>query len=165
MLSTPVITNYPERPYVAIEKSVKQPDIGNELPPLHGKLYQWLAAKGLSSTEPPFFRYLAYNNGELLVRVGLSTTEKLESDGEVIADAFPAGNYAELIHAGNYNGLMHAHMALESWVKDNGYREQLSPSTNGCTWGGRTEFYLNDCTELPNPADWQTKVSFLLAEH
>ena len=98
------------------------------------------------------------------MRVGLSTDILLEGEGEIITDKFPAGNYAELVYTGDYKDMMHAHMALEAWAKEQGLKEPMSTTPDGCTWGGRTEFYLNDCMEIPNPADWETKVSFLLKE-
>jgi effector-binding domain-containing protein len=162
MLSTPVVVYHQERPYVAIEKKVKPIDIGRELPPLHGELYAWLAKNDLTPIGPPFFLYLAMNQAELLVRVGFCLVEKVAGEAQIMADAFPAGNYAELVYTGDYKNLMQAHMALEAWIKDNNLREKTSNSQEGCAWGARTEFYLNDCTEIPNPAEWQTQVTFLL---
>ena len=52
------------------------------------------------------------------------------------------------IHAGPYEGLGEAHKALERWIDEQGL------AAAGPAW----ELYLTDPGEVPDPADWQTKV-------
>ena len=162
MLSTPVIEYRPAQPYAAIERKVKPINIGNELPPLHGEISVWLQKNGLEPSGPPFFLYLAMDKGELLVRVGFAIEKATVPEGDILIDSFPAGKYAVLTYTGDYKDMMQAHLALEKWVSDNGHQESKATTAAGCAWGGRTEFYMNDCTKIPNPAEWETQIAFLL---
>jgi hypothetical protein len=57
-----------------------------------------------------------------------------------------------------------AHMALDKWVKENGFKEKLRKNTDGSEWGTRTELYITDPQQEPDPAKWQTVISYLIAD-
>ena|SRR5271156_1809437 len=57
MTIEPVMTQRPAQPYVAIPASVTMQTLGVVVPPLTGELFGWIAARGIASAGPPFWRY------------------------------------------------------------------------------------------------------------
>ncbi|HEY4109544.1 GyrI-like domain-containing protein [Puia sp.] len=163
MLSTPVIHHRNERYYVAIRLTVAPHDIPTTLPQLYPELYSWLKKQEITPDGPPFFQYLMMReDGRLQVEVGVPVPEAVAGDHRVIGGLFPAGEYATLIHTGDYRHLMEAHMALDTWIGEAGHCDKEMIPGEGTAFGSRTEFYLTDEREVPDPAQWQTEVAFFL---
>lgn len=164
MTSKPVIEFHNEQSYVAIQRKVKMSDIPSVLPPLIGDVFQWMAAHNVVEAGPCFFRYLRYDNDDqLLVDVGVPTQTKEAGEGEIISGSFPAAKYVTVRYTGDYKELCHVHMGLESWMKENGVKEGAQ-QIDGEAYGARTEFYITDPQEEPDPEKWITDVSILVAE-
>jgi effector-binding domain-containing protein len=163
MLSHPKMEFRNEQHYVAIRTKVKMSEIPNLLPPLIPEVIQWVEKNNIAQTGPCFFRYLAFDSvDELLVDVGVPTETEVEGDERIITGSFPAADYATVIYTGDYHGLKNVHMGLESWMKENEL-EEGGQEVDGKTYGARTEHYITDPQEVPDPKDWQTEVSILLA--
>lgn len=164
MTTAPKVQFHDEQYYVAIRTKVKMSDIPAILPPLIPEVFQWVEKNNITQSGPCFFRYLSYDSDDqLLVDVGVSTQTQAKGDGRVIPGSFPAANYVTVTYTGDYKELCHVHMALESWMKENGVKEG-SQKVDGKEYGARTEFYITDPQEEPDPAKWQTDVSILLAD-
>jgi len=162
MLSTPIIAYRKERHYAAIRISVAPQDIPVILPPLHPELRGWLRVRHIAPDGPPFFQYLLMGtDGKLLVEVGFPLAYAVAGDERVIGGMFPAGEYASLMHTGDYRFLRDAHMQLEAWVEAAG-RCDKQLLDEGVAFAGRTESYLTDENIVPDPAQWETEVAFLL---
>jgi len=163
MLSTPIITYRDPRYYAAIRMRVAIRDIPDALPPLHPEVVAWLKKKEITPDGPPFFHYLQMTADEqLLVEVGLPVPDAVAGDDRIIGGMFPGGDYATLIHTGDYCYLMEAHMTLDAWVEEIGRCDKETIAGEGIAFGGRTEFYRTDEQEVPDPAKWETEVSFFL---
>lgn len=164
MLSKPVIEYRQEQYYLAIRSSVAMKDIPAVLPALIPKVFDWLAKNNIAPDGPPFFRYLSMNKQyELVTEVGVPVKDRATGEGDIVAGSFPAGNYAIITYTGDYRHLKEAHMALESWITENGRSARQQMSEQGVEWGARTEFYPTDHEKEPNPDHWRTDIAFLLA--
>jgi len=162
MTTEPAIQFHDEQYYVAIRTKVKMSDIPAVLPPLIPEVFQWMEKNKIMPTGPCFFRYLSYDSDDqLLVDVGVPAQAPAQGDGRIITGSFPAANYVTVRYTGDYKELSHVHMALESWMKENGIKEGAQ-KIDGKEYGARTEFYITDPQEVPDPANWETDVSILL---
>jgi effector-binding domain-containing protein len=140
-------------------------DIPVVLPPLIGEVGAWLQKNNITPAGPPFFQYRCVgekNNME--VAVGFPVAEKIKGDNHVMGGSFPAGRYAVVTHIGEYMNLKDTHMFLQSWVDKSQLKEVRKYTQDGVEWGSRAESYITDYRDFPNPEDWKTEVSFLLAD-
>jgi effector-binding domain-containing protein len=164
MTTEPAIQFHEEQYYIAIRAEVKMSDIPVVLPPLIPEVFQWMEKNNVIQTGPCFFRYLSYDSDDqLLVDVGVPTAAQAKGDGRIITGSFPAANYVTVRYTGDYKELYHVHMGLESWMKEKNIKEG-SQQIDGKEYGARTEFYITDPQEVPDPAKWETDVSILLAD-
>lgn len=162
MLSTPTITFCERMPYVAIRTKVHQPDIPATLPPLLPKVYWWIEQNDITCGGPPFFLYRSIDSDNMLVaEVGVPVAADVFSNGHVFSDALPEGHYASIRHMGNYETLMDGHIALETWLSENGLQGKHRRGSYGTVWY-RAEFYLNNPDEEPDPSKRITEIVMLL---
>jgi hypothetical protein len=86
-----------EQPYVAIPVSVRMEELGSVVPPLTGRVFDWLAARGIASAGPPFWRYVVVDmETKLELQTGVPLATQVEGNGEIRAGVLPAGRYAKL---------------------------------------------------------------------
>jgi effector-binding domain-containing protein len=165
MVTEPKIEKRSEQHYMAIRKKVNMKDISSVLPPLIGEVTEWLRTNNIPADGSAFFHYQAMNDrDELDVAVGLLVQSQETGNGHIVAGFFPAGNYAIITYLGDYRNMREGHIALESWIKQNGLKEKQQKSDQGIEWGGRAEFYLTDPQTEPNPEKWKTDIVFLLED-
>lgn len=163
MLSEPKTEYRKERHYLAILKTVHMYDIPDVLPPLIPEVKNWMNLNHIEASGPDFFLYLSMNEqNELECKAGFPVSAAVQGDHRVQAGSFPAGTYASIIYTGDFKDMMQGHIALEKWVKENGFKEKINSSEGVIRWGGRTEFYLVDPDNEPDPSKWQTEITFLL---
>ncbi|MCF0057089.1 GyrI-like domain-containing protein [Dyadobacter sp. CY356] len=149
-------------PYVAIRQKVSMAEIPTVLPPLISEVFVWMAKQKIEQNGAAFFRYLSMDeNSNLVVDVGVPTKAKVAGDNRIISSVFPEGEYAALTFTGDYKNLRQAHMLLEEWIKQNGYKERSVPD-DGRLVGCRVEFYISDPGEEPDPEKWVTEVCVLV---
>lgn len=130
---------------------------------LHPEVYAWLKRKEITPIGPPFFQYLLMTADEhLLVEVGVIVPYAVAGDERVVCGMFPGGDYATILHTGDYRHLKEAHSALDSWLEDLGRDDKEEIAGEGTAFAGRTEFYLTDEREFPDPAQWKTELAFFL---
>lgn len=165
MLSTPKTEHREERHYVGIARTVPMQDVPQILPPLVPKVKEWMQQHYIEAAGPDFFLYKSMNErNELECIVGFSVHELVSGEGEIVSGSFTKGKYASLIYTGDFTNMMAGHMALEKWISEQQLREKINKSGNYTSWGGRTELYLIDPDFEPDPAKWQTEISFLLED-
>jgi len=104
------------------------------------------------------------SNNQMVAEVGFPVKDPVKGDSRVIADSFPAGRYATLTYTGDYMQMKSAHMALDKWVKENGFKEKHKQTADGMEAGTRIESYLTDPEKEPNPEKWRTDISLLLED-
>jgi hypothetical protein len=72
-------------------------ELGSVVPPLTGRVFDWLAARGIASAGPPFWRYVVVDmETKLELQTGVPLATQVEGNGEIRAGVLPAGRYAKL---------------------------------------------------------------------
>jgi effector-binding domain-containing protein len=165
MLSEPKIKYREKRHYVAISKTVSMYDIPQVLPPLVPQVKDWMAANKVAAAGPDFFLYKSMNEkGELECEVGFEVHDAVAGEGQIKPGIFPACTYASLVYTGDFKDMMQGHMALEEWIREEGFQEKIQQSGGKISWGSRTEFYLVDPDNEPDSSKWQTEIVFQLED-
>ena len=163
MLSKPSIKKKGVQSYVAIRKTVPMKEIPALLPPLIPQIAKWMADHDIKPTGPEFFNYLSMDKDNNIVsEVGYPVESKVQAEGDVVSDDFPAGHYAHLTYTGDYKFMMDAHKGLDKFIAENGFKEERSLGAPDFPHGVRTEVYLTDPDVEPDPAKWITEIYVLL---
>jgi effector-binding domain-containing protein len=145
--------------YVAVRSFVSMDDL-SKMAFKFEEVFSWLDGKGLKPAGPPFYRYAAFEMGEMLdLEVGVPVAFPVSGDEKVQAGFFPEGQYAVLFHTGSYDGLQQATSKLLDWAEENGIIFQTSDY--GKVWRARIEYYLIDPNLEPNPEKWLTELAIL----
>lgn len=168
MINEPELQYRKEQHYVAIRTAVPIP-FGKYLAPLWREVEAWLGNQGipLSSSGPAIIRYLTTDMSKKLdIEVGFVVDRAMTGNDRIIADVFPAGNYATLLYTGPYKGkgIYKATVALLDWAKDNGIVWNTSTKNGVEWWNGRVEWYLTDPAREPDAKKFRTELTFLTAE-
>jgi len=141
----PRIIDRGEQRYVGIRSKVTMDDIGDAITSSFPEVFARLERAGVEPAGPPFVRYNVIDmERQLEIEVGIPVESPIPDNGRVVAGILPAGRYATLTHIGDYSGLVAANAALQKWAADN-----------------RLRFAME---ETPNPENWETDVSYLLAD-
>ncbi|GAA4227752.1 GyrI-like domain-containing protein [Actinomadura meridiana] len=161
MTTKPNIEERAAQPYVAIRRRVTMrtiSEVADRIPELFG----WLGARGIVPAGTPFLKYNVIDmNGELEIEAGIPVPALVETDGEVLAGTLPAGPYATLTHTGHPDGLLNRTTELLDWAKT----KQLTWDVTNDRWAARLEIYETDPTQEPDPTNWETQLTFKLADH
>lgn len=142
MLTEPIIKTRTAEPYAAKVIEVTQPEIAAKAPPLIQDVMDWVKANGGELAGPPFFNYFEFlQGGRMKMAVGRATANPMTAASGVSTGILPAGRYASVTHTGPYSELSEAYMALDKWMKSNGFvaaGEENGSSVVGAT---RLEIY------------------------
>ena len=161
MGESPTIEKRVDQPYAAIPVSVRIEELGSVVPPLTGQVFDWLAARGIAPTGPPFWRYVVVDmENRLELETGVPVTSLIEGDGEVRTGLLPAGLYATVVHTGHPDTLVTATRDLLQW----GSAHAVEWDADGNRWRCRLEEYLSDPAEVPDMSEWQTRLAFRLRD-
>lgn len=161
MGESPTIEKRVDQPYAAIPVSVRIEELGSVVPPLTGQVFDWLAARGIAPTGPPFWRYVVVDmENRLELETGVPVTSLIEGDGEVRTGLLPAGRYATVVHTGHPDTLVTATSDLLQW----GSAHAVEWDADGNRWRCRLEEYLSDPAEVPDMSEWQTRLAFRLRD-
>ncbi len=162
MTTIPKIEFFEAEPYVAIRQKVSMAEISTVLPPLISEVFIWMGKEKVDGNGAPFFRYLSMDeHNNLIVDVGIPTKIKVAGSDKIISRIFPEGDYAALTHTGDYKNLRQAHMSLDKWIKENGYKDRGVMDDDQLV-GCRVEFYVSDPATEPDPEKWVTEVCILV---
>ena len=155
----PEINSRPAQPYLGIRRPVTDgvPAVVDVAFPA---LIGWLGEQGIQPSGPPFIRVRETDDqGEPLeLDVAVPAAGDATGDGDVIADALPAGRYAAAVHVGPYRSETHADLAdarkeLLAWVA-----EQDQTVLEGA------DHLLVSPPSEPDFSKWTTELTFLIAE-
>jgi effector-binding domain-containing protein len=157
----PTIETRMDQPCAAIPVKVSIEELGSVVPPLTGRVFGWLAARGITSAGPAFWRYVVVDmDNELELETGVPVASPVEGSGEIMAGVLPAGRYATVVHTGHPDTLVTATRDLLEWAEERG----LEWDSDGNTWGCRLEEYLSDPEEVPDMREWRTRLAFRLRD-
>src|SRR5436190_6818140 len=168
MSTEPTIVARAEQPYVAVRGAVTMDTIGaiaDRIPELFG----WLAAHGIPPAGPPFLRYRVIDMDRRLdieagVPVAAPRGDENVGDENVQVGVLPAGRYVTVTHVGPFDKLVDATGGLLAWAAGQGLKWDVTGTPDGESWGCRLEIYVTNPAEQPDPATWETQLTFKLAD-
>lgn len=135
-----------------VRRSAARPDLSAAFGESFGRVFSTLAANGIAPASMPLVRYLQMEGDTLEFEAGAVVEAEFAGSSGVQSSETPGGEVASATYFGAYDGLFEAHAKLVEWIAEQG-RE-----TSGPPW----EEYLNDPGENPDPATWQTRMSYPL---
>lgn len=125
-----------------------------ELPEFFARAFHEAAeaatASGVEIVGPPFGFYPEMPTDTVAVEVGFPVSAPTDTHGNAHSFVLPGGRAAQTIHVGPYDTLEKTYNALQSWIAEQG----LQPSV------GMWESYLSDPQVEPDPANWQTLITW-----
>jgi len=149
----PRIVDLPERPYLGIRRTctlTTMDRVADRIPEIVGHVL----ARGGAPAGAPFLRYHLIDMADDLSL----------ADGEIVAGVLPAGRYAVLLHHGHPDGLIDETTWLLEWAAREGHTWDTELTEAGERWGARTEHFLTDPREVPDPHRWDTELAFRLSD-
>jgi effector-binding domain-containing protein len=118
-----------------------------------GEVMRVAKAQGLAITGPPFGFYPRIPSDTVEVVVGFPVSGVVAADGDVTAFELNGGRVVTGIHVGPYESLEESYRELTEWAAAE--RHSLADHM----W----ESYLTDPAAEPDPAGWQTLITWPLA--
>ncbi len=165
MLTEPVIADRPTQPYASMTERVTMSDIGIVLPPLHSRVQDWLAERGIASIGAPFWKYDVIDMAATMeIEVCWPVASVTEGDADVRVGVIPAGRYVTANFTGHPMGLEGATATLLDWAKRHDLTWDVAITDVGEVWGARLEIYETDPAEQPDMNQWVTTLAFRLAD-
>ena len=133
--------------------------------PLNGEVFNWLAQQHVAHVGPPFWKYNVIDMaGQLELEVGVATETSATADDRVGVGELSAGRYLETTYHGHPDGLLQATSDLLAHADAQGLAFDKADSPTGERWAARLEYYLSDPDDQPDMTQWDTVLSFKLAD-
>ena len=141
-----------KRYYVGKRRVIKIAEMQAFYAEVFEDVFQKLQEKGIEMAGMPSGVYYKWEaeKGQTEMAAAIPVKEAVELGGDYELIEIPAGKMIGLNHYGSYEGLGAAHDAIEAYIKEKGYTPR-PPAT---------EEYVSDPTQVPNPKDVLTKVSY-----
>ena len=146
------------QPYVYILDSCKVSNISAKLGEVYSEIYHSLASQGTMPISQPFAKYISFphnprDENKVIFQGGAFTETGIETSGRIQIGNSTSANTLQASHFGVYETAGITHDAMKKYCDDNGY------TINGSAY----EIYITDPSLEPNPANWETKVIYELA--
>ncbi|MFK7916719.1 MAG: helix-turn-helix domain-containing protein [Ilumatobacter sp.] len=139
-------------PVLYQQRRVERDALGEVLAEVLPAVYGYVIESGLAPAGHPFVRYSASSPAFVTIDAGVplvsAATTPPPAESGIIAGELSAGLAAVTIHKGPYDDLGDAHAALDRWIAE------CDHEPAGDLW----ELFLTDPGEVPDPAEWLTKV-------
>ena|SRR5690348_8625192 len=164
MSHEPQIQERAAQHYAAIPATVTMDGLSGAIDSAYSELFPWLASQGIPPAGPPLIRYLVIDMaGELQVEMAVPVATPITGSGRIQPGALPAGRYVVLRHTGPYDGLVASNAALQRWAQEQGIEFDTWDTARGSAWRSRSEHYLTDPSQEPDPAKLETDIAYLIA--
>jgi effector-binding domain-containing protein len=118
-----------------------------------GQVMRVAQAQGVAIAGPPFGFYPRMPTDTVAVVVGFPVAAPITEDGDVTSFELPGGRVIVGMHVGPYEALEATYRELTEWAASHGH------SLADHMW----ESYLTDPRTQPDPATWQTSITWPLA--
>jgi effector-binding domain-containing protein len=118
-----------------------------------GEVMRVAKAQGVAISGPPFGFYPRMPTDTVEVAVGFPVSASVTPEGDVTTFELPGGQVVTGMHVGSYESLESSYRELTEWAAAEGH------SLAGHMW----ESYLTDPRAQPDPATWQTRITWPLA--
>lgn len=118
-----------------------------------GEVMRVVQAQGVAIAGPPFGFYPRMPTDTIEVVVGFPVAAPVAPEGDVQPFELPGGRVVTGVHVGPYEALETTYGELTAWARAEGHAlaERM--------W----EAYLSDPRAQPDPATWQTKITWPIA--
>ena len=126
----------------------EQAEIAETLGRVLGATFGHATQNGITMTGPPVCRYLNWGPGMVTLQAGVPVVPGAKGTEDIEVVEIPGGEAAVTVHTGPYDGLGSAHAAIEAYLHEHGLRAAGPP----------IEIYVTDPGEVPDPADWKTRI-------
>ncbi len=139
-------------PILFQNRRVGHDELGTVLAEVLPTVFSYVMEAGLAPAGHPFVRYLSTTPAFFVIDAGIplvtAPAEAPPAASGIRTGDLPAGLAAVTTHKGPYEELGAAHAALDRWIAASAHEPA----------GDRWELFLTDPGEVPDPADWLTKV-------
>ncbi len=163
-MSRHVVVQREAVPYAAISITVPMERLASA-GRLNGVVFDWLDQQDVAPAGPPFWKYNVIDMaGQLELEVGVATATRASADDQVSVGELPAGRYLETTFHGHPDGLLQATSDLLAYADAQGLTFDRADTPAGDRWAARLEYYLNDPDDEPDMTQWDTTLSFKLAD-
>jgi len=142
------VESVPEQPIVSIRDQAAPAEISGKLGELLPELARFIAQSGAEMAGMPITVWHDFGDSEMDFEAAIPVDGPVQGAGRIVFRRLPGGTVATTVHRGSYQRSREAHEAVMRWMRENG-REPA-----GAPW----ESYLNDPGEVPDPADYETRV-------
>ncbi len=119
---------------------------------LFGLVFATVGQQKLEVSGPAFVQYLDYDEatGFSNFLAGVPVARAGRSSGEVMAQSYPEMKVVQALHTGPYEKFIESYTKLDNYIKGNGIE----------VTGQAFEFYNVDMQMEPDPAKWETLITF-----
>ena len=150
------------QPYVGVRRTTTMQTFPEVVDSGWPVVFGWLADHDVAWAGAPFIRYRTIDmQGELEIELAVPVAAGVGGDGEVLADALPAGRYLVLRHVGPYAGLLDANASLRQWAGDHDVELAMEQTRAYEQWLSRSEHYPTNPAEEPDSSKWEVVIAYL----
>lgn len=161
-IGKPKIDQRPKLTYMGIRTIAPFKGMPKVVDRISKELMAWVEENKVKTAGPPFLRFHVIDmRGFMDISFCVPVRKALPDDGDVKANAIPAGRYASLIYSG---GGISANRALIEWVRAQGLGFDNWENEQGDNFRGRYETYLTDPKIEPRKSKWNIEVAIKLAD-
>ncbi len=142
----------PAMPVLSIRTRIPGAELKSIIGQSYAKIGTYLEKLGKQPVYAPFVVYYNMDMNDLDIEMGFPTEAGLPGEGEIQANALPAGKALTAMYTGSYEKMVEAYAVIENWAKEHGVQFA----------GVGYEFYHNDPAVTP-PEQLITEIVFPLA--
>lgn len=162
IVGKPKIEKRPEVNYMGIRFIAPFKGMSKEIRKAANELNAWVDENKVKTAGPPFLRYHVIDmSGFMDLSFCVPVKKALKEEGNIKADAIPAGKYASLIYVG---GGISGNRALIEWVRAQSLDFDRWDTKLGDNFSGRYETYLTDPKVQPRRSKWEIEVAIKLVD-
>jgi hypothetical protein len=165
MLTLPTQRRREPQPYVYISFTLPMSEMGKPAQEGFPALFDYLDRHGLTATGAAFYNYRRIDMARTLdVEAGIPVAGPAPEDGNVHFGTLPGGTFLGLEWHGHYDDLMTVTGVMIGFAQHTQQQFDMHTDPDGDHFACRLEIYETDPDELPNPADWLTRLEFKLRD-
>ncbi|MEZ5198874.1 MAG: GyrI-like domain-containing protein [Bacteroidales bacterium] len=135
---------------LAIRSECTADNIANEMGMAFGAIMQYIDEGGANIAGAPFSIWYKWEDEIMVFDNAIPVNSKMKGNDKINPIVTYQGKVANVSHTGDYSTTQYSWLALEEYVKANGYE------TNGDPW----ETYITDPQNEPNPNNWVTELNW-----
>lgn len=136
---------------LVIKADMPTAEIGQKMGEIYEFLFNYTVQNQITPVGPPFAVYLSFDpEGNTVFEAGVPIAEEASGSGEVEYREYPATKAVSMLYTGPYEEMAPTYEKIMKYISENNLKSK------GMCW----EIYLTDPNEEPDPAKYQTIISF-----